>query len=381
MWRVFSVQSDALKSTTSDVKTISYMNIVSGIMNWRRFLQLQDSSLRDAFFAPEDVSRARRKPSKPLEWLLSVFADQELYKKFHAALQHAETSHTGKDSNDFVLVRTRQIREESEHRTNLVRALAASTLLLVLRRLLQPESSIPWPAEGHPGSLASVYEGVASLLRTSKPTMEPMWVKPTPPALTLYAAEILHLLHHAGTANLPLPFQLRDDAAQGINALTAPACTPCLPLTLKEDACDALATEFVTTLIDLNLTLPPDPRAKHAPTTLSDAGDDDICLGMESGSAAGKTGDSSGRAGAAKSGSKTNALVPREVQRLLSQSLDCLRWNSALALYILGLDLAVVCRDGLQRSVARWTRRGEQAKVLVTYDLLNRAERKRKESS
>lgn len=374
IWRVFALQSDASKSSAADIKTISYMNIVSGIVNWRQFMYSHDADLRDAFFPPEDNGQERRKPSKPLDWLLSLFVDQELYKKFHAALQHVETSQTGKDSNDFVIMRTKQIREESEHRANVVRALAASTLLVMLRHLFSA-SSIPWPAEGQRGSLGAIFEGAASLFRSSKPTMDPPWVKPTPPALTLYAGEILHLLvHHAGDMSLPSPFRLRDDAAKAINELAIPAgFTPCLPLALKDESRDALAMEFITALIDLNLSLPPDPEAKHAPTTLSDSTDDEILLGMDCSS----TASSGARSGAGKTGSKAT-VVPREVQRLLSQSVDCLRWNAAMALYTLGLDLAVVCRDGLQRSLARWQRSGEQAKVLVTYDLLNRAARAKK---
>merc|ERR1719313_2191785 len=141
----------------------------------------------------------------------------------------------------------------------------------------------------------------------------------------------------------------------------APTSSPQWSFELQADERESLASDFMTTLIDLNLTLPPDPQAKHVPTTLSDATDDKILLGcME---------DADGAAAFTKkvaSAKNAAGVVPREVTRVLSQTPECLRWNAALALYILGLDLVAVCSSGLQRSLAKWQRRGEQAKILVT---------------
>lgn len=370
MQNIFRSQSEVLIKSFKEIKNISYGVMMSGMLLWRRFLMFPDVIARDVLFASDS-----NQPSRPLQWLVQVFSDQELNKRFHLAMQHAETSHTGQEKEEFVIMKSKKIREESEVRSNTARALAGSTLLLALRRVLQDTSPIPWPAHSQPGSLRSIFLGIASLFRTAPHTIEPPYVRPTPAQLTLYAAEILHLLHHTSSIAAAPPFRLRDDAAKSITQLQAPISTPVWDFELKADDCDTLATDFITTLIDLNLTLPPDPEAKHAPTTLSESTDDDIQLGFMAEEFANIASSTGSRKAAP---SRSAGVVPREVARLLSQTEECLRWNAALALYVLGLDLVAVCSDGLTRSLAKWRRRGEQAKILVCNDLLTRASRLQK---
>ncbi|CAJ1418764.1 unnamed protein product [Effrenium voratum] len=84
-------------------------------------------------------------------------------------------------------------------------------------------------------------------------------------------------------------------------------------------------------MLQLNLTLPPDPKAKHAPASLEESAGD-IILG---------------------DGSQVS-----EVPRLLAQSTECLRWNAALALYILGMDLAQLMQESRSTRASRDGRRG-----------------------
>ena len=74
-------------------------------------------------------------------------------------------------------------------------------------------------------------------------------------------------------------------------------------------------------MLQLNLSLPPDPKAKFAPATLEDSAKD-VCLGWD--------------ASWAPEGPESQGS---EVSRVLAQSPECLRWNAALALYTLGMDL------------------------------------------
>merc|ERR1712046_392879 len=67
------------------------------------------------------------------------------------------------------------------------------------------------------------------------------------------------------------------------------------------------------------------------------------------------------------------SALPNEVRRVLQQSPECLRWNTALSLYKLGMDLSLECFDGFASCHARWRKRGEQGKILVGSDLLARA--------
>ena len=45
---------------------------------------------RKILFPPKELGQ-----SKPLQWLTSLLADQELYKRFYNALEHAETAVSG----------------------------------------------------------------------------------------------------------------------------------------------------------------------------------------------------------------------------------------------------------------------------------------------
>eukprot|EP00913_Durusdinium_trenchii_P003936 g3645.t1 len=154
-------------------------------------------------------------------------------------------------------------------------------------------------------------------------------------------------------ASLP-PFRLVDDAARAIHGLSAPSSPSRLPhglrLSVQEEELFArgekLVTDFIGAMLQLNLSLPPDPKAKFAPASLEDSAKD-VLLG--------------GRRG---------APTRSEVPRVLSQSADCLRWNAALALYVLGMDLAPLFKDAFQSCMARWQKRKEQAKVLLAQDVL-----------
>mmetsp|Transcript_14444 Transcript_14444/g.45397 ORF Transcript_14444/g.45397 Transcript_14444/m.45397 type:complete len:330 (+) Transcript_14444:1358-2347(+) len=309
-------------------------------------------------------------PSWPLQWLTLLIADQELYKKFYDALERAEVSVTGQDRDSFVVKKAKQIRDESEHRANVVRTAAASALLLALRRMLLDGRRIPWADGAGHGSVRALFCGVASLFRQAAPTMDPPFVKPTPAHAVLYAAEILRLLLRQAPQAAALPFRLQDDAARAIHQLPVPGRLQGLPFELEVAEREALAGDFVSTLVGLNLTLPPDPQAKHAPATLDDSSKD-ILLGWDDALPAHE-----GGAEPSASGASARAVaVPPEVARLLVQSSECLRWNAALALYVLGVDLSVVCQEGFQRSLIRFRQRKEQARILITLDLLERARR------
>jgi len=67
--------------------------------------------------------------------------------------------------------------------------------------------------------------------------------------------------------------------------------------------------------------------------------------------------------------------VPAEVGGLLAQGLECLRWNAALVLYVLGMDLSIVCHDGFQLNLVKSRQRKEQARILIIADMLERARR------
>ncbi|CAE8619401.1 unnamed protein product [Polarella glacialis] len=362
IWKVFQLLGDAQADMLSGPQAhLSYAVVVSGLSLWRRFFVNSSVDPRFALLGPRNV-QAQETSSRALGWMASVLADQELYKRFYSALEHAEVVLTGRDRESFVVAKSRQLREESERRAGVARALAASTLTLGLRcMLLDGRGALPWRSGTVPGSTRALFLSVASIFQTAEPTLDPPFVRPTPPVLLVYAAELLHILLHlpgqqstqqevaAAASTAASPFRLLDDAARAIHQLPAPASSPRLPpgLILSEDEEDRLVTSFVTALIDLNLSLPPDPQAKHAPATLDETGD--ILIGWDESLAAAVT-DTDGSSGiicrdssCASAGGA--AAIPLEVSRLLAQSQECVRWNSALALYVLGVDLTATCQD------------------------------------
>jgi hypothetical protein len=355
--RIFRILGAAQVETGEKINLISYNVIVSGLSMWRRFFLHNDAEPRDLLFPSDDIS-------KPLQWLTMLIADQELYKRYHAQLEQAEKAATGKAKEDLVVMRAKTIRETAEHRAHATRALAASTLLIALRRIgADGVGPIPWATGRKPGSARAVFLAAASLFRTAEPTIPPNFVKATMPHMILYAAEIMRLLLNQTPEAMPQPFTLQDDAARAIHDLVAPPTPPVLPLTLEPEERETLIAEFIQSLVDLNLTLPPEPNAKHEPVSLSNGSSEEITLGWDRSLA------SIGEEGIhIRPGTGTD-----EIARLLAQSTECLRWNAALALYKLGVDFSVACRDGFQRSLEKWRKRREQAKVMVAADLLHRA--------
>lgn len=378
IWKIFQLtgkmQADAI---TGSCQNLSYMVAVSGFSQWRRFFLRDCVDPRLALFP-----MGQRQASEGFRWLISISADQELYKKFHMALEHAETVMTGRTSQDFVIEKARTIRIESERRSNMARHVAASTLLLVLRSMLLDNrgTHLPWRSGSDCGSARGLFIGVASLLTTAEPTMAPMFVRPAPPSLLIYAAETLHLLLHLpqeadneqqeeqAVQTACTPFRLLDDAAQAIHKLPCPAAAPRLPpgVRLSADEEEQLIAGFIGSLIDLNLTLPPDPNAKHAPASLDQAAGD-IVMGWDA--SLDKSDDGSTLAVAT-----AGAAVPAEVSRLLAQTPECQRWNAALALYILGIDLAAVFEAAFHANIAKWQKSKAQAKVLIAKDVLQRGQ-------
>ncbi|CAJ1363290.1 unnamed protein product, partial [Effrenium voratum] len=115
---------------------------------------------------------------------------RSLYKRYHLAMETAEKVLTGSDQEDWVLDKARYLRVESELRATRCRCASASLALLALRRT-QTRQRARWGQQG-----GGLWRAFCSTLSTAQHTMEPPFVKPPPPAVLLYAAELLHLLLH-----------------------------------------------------------------------------------------------------------------------------------------------------------------------------------------
>jgi len=345
VWQVFQVLGAAMSGS---LRSLSFPVAMAGLHHWRRFV-VAPGAARTALGFQEG--------SKVVQWMSETFADQELYKKYYIAMEHAEKVMTGADQEDWVLEKARHIRVESERRATVVRCHAASAALLALRR------DGAWVERGAASS--ALFRCFSSVFATKPHTLEPPFVKPTPPELLLYAAEFLHLLLHlketepSEEAVQQTPFKLLDDAARAIHQVK-PEKSPSLPsgFRLSRAEEEQLVSDFIGAMLQLNLSLPPDPKAKFAPASLEDSAKD-VILGWDACMEPG---------GVTSSSSKTS-----EVPRVLSQSSECLRWNAALALYILGMDFSQLFQDAFESCIARWRKKQEQGKVLLAQDVLHRS--------
>jgi len=344
-------------------RALSVPVALAGCAAYRRFFLRRGA---DVALAVPGASQGASSSSL-LHWMQSTFADQELYKRLHLAMEHAEKVLTGSGQEDWVLEKARTIRLESERQAAVLRGAAASTALLALRQGLLAQKRPPWSAEAG----RSLFLAVASTLGVASSTLEPPFVRPTPPALLLYTAELLHLLLHlpadaeeadASAEMASSPFQLLDDAARAIHALPVPKTQPRLPLGLRisREEEEQLVSNYIGALLELNLTLPPDPKAKSAPATLEESGKD-LALGWDE--------------ALLSPGDEPKTSAAAEVSRVLAQSSECQRWNAAYALYVLGVDLGAIFKESFETCVARWRKRKEQGKVLLAQDVLQRSQK------
>mmetsp|Transcript_41670 Transcript_41670/g.75656 ORF Transcript_41670/g.75656 Transcript_41670/m.75656 type:complete len:1312 (-) Transcript_41670:43-3978(-) len=354
MWSVSQTLSQAQMAAVAD-ETLTYSVLISYISCWRRLFLTAPCDPRDALFPPEGKGLA-----KTLQLFTGLIADQELYKRFHQALERAETIQSGIDKANFVVSKAKNIREESEQRSETLRCAAASTLLVALRRILKDGNTIPWAAGTRSSSKAALWSCFTSLFTAAEPKLAPPFIKPTSAALLAYAGELLSLLLKKDPAASE-PFTLRDDAPRAIHEVMAPTEAIALPTDMAAEDQENLVASYMSALFTLNLSLPPDPEAKNSPVTIAKEGGQEIVLGWDEALA------SSSRASGRMSG------AGGEVPRFLAQSLDCQRWNAALVLYRLGVMLSCICKDAFDKHSLRWQRRKELAKVVIAKDLLHKS--------
>jgi len=176
---------------------------------------------------------------------------------------------------------------------------------------------------------------------------------------------------------MPPFFVLRDDAAKGILELECREQVPYPTFTLEEKESENAVIGLINAMMELNLSLPPNPNMKNIPTTLGESHEGALMLGWDGGltgdcvdSLEGLDDSANSRPPPATSSGKD--WIPREVARVLQQGDECLRWNAALALYCSACDMSVVYSQSFQKALDFWKKRREMGKVLVTQDILKR---------
>lgn len=279
--------------------------------------------------------------------LIGVLADAELHKRILAQIIAHERQKLNKASNeDFPILKLREMRETAIDKSLTLRCLAGDIFLIFYRRCHQRA----------PLWRESFYGRLFEVLEPPEPKLEPLYHRPTPPAITLLGLEgILLCLHKT----LPQPTKLTEDAQRQVFAFSLPVQN----LVALENG-ERLGERCVLTLMELNVQLPADP---YGPLTSLCDQDDVVFLGHDFGLSANLDVDELDECVIAHGKNPMH-----ETQRLLAQSEECLKWNAALLLYKLGLMGAKLWPQNFMASMSQWKQKSKEARYLIAEDIFRR---------
>lgn len=242
-------------------------------------------------------------------------------------------------------------------------------------------------------SVREVFSKIRVLLKTThKPTMEPMFVRPTTPELFIYVADLLRIFLVAprAIAKQPVRSVLCEDAARKIACAKNPKLTHLDVRVVEDQKQLAMVVEAVLQLIDLNLVLP--PESNHPLTPLKTMSD--VTGGAASNSDLFGRADEDGGIPIGWISKVDQELEARSLQKALTggsssssrkgestvlalpvllagqQSEDCVRWNAALGFHKLIAELARIDPTHLLTSLYRWEGDGKHGRVLVVKAIL-----------
>jgi hypothetical protein len=271
--------------------------------------------------------------------LVGLVGDSGIYVRLRAALEKAERTSRGKSlQEDLSMAVEKSIREESFRRADRLHCSAAATLILAGDRNGWPQDRV---------------DDLRPLFGALLPTVEDLdekfgrghFVRNVPPVVSMYMGT---LLRHTVAAKWRGTTTLRDDAQRAIAQIDL-SRTPVSRLRGEpwEDGQETAALEkTIGALLELNLVLPPpDQEAVNVPTKASG-----LALGAVEGS----------------------GVIPHEVEKLLDENTDALRWNAALVLYELAIELVRQFTPYAAKLDRKWNEEGMQARNMLLDDITKR---------
>jgi hypothetical protein len=267
--------------------------------------------------------------------LVTIVADGALSNRLRNALERAERTSRGYDTKqDFSMNVEKMLREESFKRADRLRCSAAATLTLAGDRS-------NWPTE-RVDELRPLFTALKPSEKDANPLFgQVFFVRSLPPALAMHIGT---LAHHAVAPKWRGNAAVRDDATRAIARLDISG-QPVSRLRGKEWSTEekrSALEKTVHALMELNLVLPPDSEARNAP-----AGTSGLVLGQLT----------------------DNNLVPSEVEQLLAESDETLRWNAAFVLYEVGIELVRQFTALVPDLEKEWKAEGLQGRVMLLEDL------------
>jgi hypothetical protein len=271
--------------------------------------------------------------------LVGLVGDAGIYVRLRAALERAERSSRGKElQEDLSMAVEKGIREESFRRADRLHCSAAATLILAGDRNGWPQDRVDELRPLFTALLPSVDDLDEKFGRG-------YFVRSVPPVVAMYLGT---LLRHTVAAKWRGATTLRDDAPRAIAQIDL-SRTPVSRLRGQpwESGTETAALEkTIGALLELNLVLPPpDQEAVNVPTKASG-----LTLGAVEGS----------------------GVIPQEVEKLLDENADALRWNAALVLYELGVELVRQFTSHAAMLDRQWNEDGMQARLFLLDDITKR---------
>jgi len=280
--------------------------------------------------------------------LVGLVGDAGLYVRLRASLEKAERASRGKGlQEDLSMAVEKSIREEAFRRADRLHCSAAATLILAGDRNSWPQDRVD---ELRPlfGAL------LPSIDDLDEKFGKGYFVRNLPPAVAMYIGA---LLRHTVAAKWRGTTTLRDDAARAIAQIDL-SRTPISRLRGQpwEEGQEAAALEkTIGALLELNLVLPPpEQEAVNVPTKAGG-----LALGAIEG----------------------NGVIPLEVEKLLDESSESLRWNAALVLYELAVELVRQFTAHAAMLDRKWNGEGMQARNMLLDDITKRGFHQQREKT
>jgi hypothetical protein len=280
--------------------------------------------------------------------LVGLVGDSGIYVRLRAALEKTERISRGKSlQDDLSMAVEKAIREEAFRRADRLQCSAAATLILAGDRNSWPQDRVD---ELRPlfGALLPDVDDLDEKFGRG------YFVRSLPPSVAMYMGT---LLRHTVAAKWRGTTTLRDDAQRAIAQIDL-SRTPVSRLRGKpwEEGRESAALEkTIGALLELNLVLPPpDQEAVNVPTKASG-----LTLGAVEG----------------------NGVIPHEVEKLLDENSEALRWNAAFVLYELAIELVRQFTAQAAKLDRKWNEEGMQARNMLLDDITKRGFHQQREKT
>jgi hypothetical protein len=282
------------------------------------------------------------------EDLVGLVGDSGVYVRLRSALERTERNSRGKElQEDLSMAVEKSIREEAFRRADRLHCSAAATLILAGDRNGWPQDRVDELRPLFGALLPSVDD-------LDEKFGKGYFVRSLPPVVAMYLGT---LLRHTVAAKWRGTTTLRDDAQRALAQIDL-SRTPVSRLRGKpwEDGQEAATLEkTIGALLELNLVLPPpEKEAVNVPTKTSG-----LTLGVVEGS----------------------GIIPQEVDKLLDESADALRWNAAFVLYELAIELVRQFTGHAAMLDRKWNEEGMQARLFLLDDITKRGFHQQREKT